>query len=178
MAGYALTKVCTKCGIEKEPPSFYKSSSSRCKECVSAHNKRYYADNKEGILQDRALSASSRRESILVYNQEYYKSNREKILIQKAEYGKLYPDRLASRNVLRKAYRSKATPAFIDTEAVSSLYKEAAKLSRDTGVAHHVDHIIPLRSKLVCGLHWEGNLQIITAEENLRKGNRVWPNMP
>ena len=37
----------------------------------------------------------------------------------------------------------------------------------------YVDHIIPLKNKAVCGLHWHKNWQVIPATENLKKGNKL-----
>jgi len=42
------------------------------------------------------------------------------------------------------------------------------------GVKHHVDHMWPLSDG---GPHWSGNLQIITATENLSKHDKVDPNI-
>lgn len=47
-------------------------------------------------------------------------------------------------------------------------YREAQKLTKTTGVEHHVDHIRPLAAG---GVHHPDNLQVITAEENLLKSS-------
>jgi hypothetical protein len=36
----------------------------------------------------------------------------------------------------------------------------------------------PLNHPLVCGLHCEHNLQLLTREANAAKRNRWWPDMP
>lgn len=76
-------------------------------------------------------------------------------------------------NQTREATKLKATPLWACKKTIESVYAEANRLSIDTGIVHHVDHIIPLRSPLVCGLHVQGNLRAIPAVDNLRKGNRL-----
>lgn len=73
----------------------------------------------------------------------------------------------------RKALQDNAVPCWFDKEKVDAFYLEAARLTKETGISHEVDHIIPIGGKNVVGLHWHGNLQILTRSENRRKCNRV-----
>lgn len=71
----------------------------------------------------------------------------------------------------RKArMRSSSGSPRLDGPQIRALYAEAVRLSRTTGIAHHVDHIIPLKHG---GKHVIENLQIITATENMKKGARL-----
>lgn len=73
-------------------------------------------------------------------------------------------DRVNDKIIRRK--RNTHTPAWADQEAIRKLYHIAI----ETGMT--VDHIIPIQNPIVCGLHVETNLQLLTRAENGRKGNR------
>jgi alpha-mannosidase len=76
---------------------------------------------------------------------------------------------------IEKQKRTKsATPSWANKEKIKEIYIQAVKLSESTGVRHEVDHIIPLTSKLVCGLHNEFNLQILPMVENRIKSNKFF----
>jgi hypothetical protein len=70
-----------------------------------------------------------------------------------------------------------ATPKWADGDALDAVYRLAQKLTEESGVCHEVDHIVPLKSENVCGLHCEANLRVISLEANRSKGNRHWPDM-
>jgi 5-methylcytosine-specific restriction endonuclease McrA len=53
------------------------------------------------------------------------------------------------------------------------LYQIAITMTQTTGEQYVVDHIYPLRSDVVCGLHVPWNLRIITQQQNLQKSNAV-----
>lgn len=86
------------------------------------------------------------------------------------------PEMRAYRSALR-AKEKRATPAWANDFFIKEAYELASLRTKMTGIVWHVDHVVPLQSKRVCGLHWEGNFQVIPARENSAKGNRHWPNM-
>lgn len=72
----------------------------------------------------------------------------------------------------RRASKLNATPSWVDHKKINMIYEKARWLESITGLKYHVDHVIPLKGKNVCGLHiWE-NLQLLEASINLSKGNK------
>jgi hypothetical protein len=78
-----------------------------------------------------------------------------------------------AHTVKYQAMKKSATPSWANLEAIKSLYNVAHYFDWISGgfVKHHVDHIVPLQGKTVCGLHVENNLQILIDKDNLRKSN-------
>ena len=75
----------------------------------------------------------------------------------------------------RYSAKRRRTPPWLTAEhkrQIRAVYAECRRVSKETGVKHHVDHIVPLVGKTVSGLHVPWNLQIITGAENARKANK------
>ena len=60
---------------------------------------------------------------------------------------------------------------FVRAELIKIVYEKAGAMGFE------VDHVVPLQSKVVCGLHVWSNLQLLSQIENGKKGNRFWPDM-
>jgi len=76
----------------------------------------------------------------------------------------------------RRAAKLNATPGWLSKEhlkEIDEVYAEAIRLSEETGIKHHVDHIIPLQGETVSGLHVPWNLRAIPAFDNLSKHNKL-----
>lgn len=74
----------------------------------------------------------------------------------------------------RREIMKYAKPEWRDNKKIKSIYEKCKKLNELAGfIKYHVDHIIPIKGREVCGLHWHENLQIMTAEENQRKQNKL-----
>lgn len=72
----------------------------------------------------------------------------------------------------RRAVQLNTFPQWADKEAIKEIYKNRIKKELQTGKKYHVDHIVPLQGKRVCGFHVEYNLQILPAHENIKKNNK------
>lgn len=120
--------------------------------------------------------------------QRYYEANKDAVkaraMARPTEDKQRYREKWASENVvyiraLTKARRRKhrlATPKWLkrsDMLAIRHLYQIAITMSKTTGQAYVVDHIIPLQHEYVCGLHVPWNLRVITREDNLTKSNKL-----
>ena len=176
-------KTCVKCNTEYPLSSFYKSKGGKdghrtdCKYCCRESDNKYKEINKVRLYKQTKDWKLKNKESIKEYMIEYRITNKDKI----QEVNKLWVEENRDRyrviknvcNAQRRATKKCAFVKWADNNKIKILYKEAQKLTLLTGIQHHVDHIIPLVNDLVCGLHCEDNLRVITALENITKGNKL-----
>lgn len=197
-----LEKICTSCGVLKPLEMFSRQRErkdgrkSNCKECVSKSARRYYDENKEQLKKKWKKYYENNKEKCNKASAKWAKENveksrarflryRHKNLEKVNNYNRLRRlsnlARDAAKTAKRRSRKREATPNWLTEEhmlQILSFYEESSRLSKSTGVKHHVDHIVPLRGKNVCGLHVPWNLQVITAEENLKKRNKYDDEQP
>ena len=130
----------------------------------------------------------NKREDVKDRKNEWYEANREQVIQAAAtrplEVKRVYQKAWKERNTVwvradTKARRRKhrlATPKWLTREQkgqIRELYKIAITMTKTTGEQYVVDHIVPLRSEFVCGLHVPWNLRVIPRQENLLKSNKL-----
>jgi len=143
---------------------------------ISTYKKHWRQENIDIITAKKKSYYESNKEIITTKQKEWRDSNKEIKAARDRNWRQTNPHKVTAYGAKRKANKLKATPCWADMEAVSVLYKLAAAAT-DGGVPTHVDHIVPLQSDIVCGLHCEANLQLLPASDNLSKSNRHWPDM-
>ena len=183
----STSKACSRCGIYKPLEDFVglKAKTYHCKACHRIRSKEYRANNPEKMQAYRDEHKSRYRE----YWKKRYQENKEELgLEMKERYESLKNDpafkqsraeyfrnwRLTERGSRlhrdkenrRRAQKLSATPSWANKNVITEIYLNCPD-------GYHVDHIVPLQGKNVCGLHVEWNLQYLPANENLKKGNRL-----
>lgn len=138
-----------------------------------AWSKANYKINREAVLEASKTYYENNLTKRRSYNQKYRELNSEKLKANDRQYYKENKYVRYSSNARRRAAKLQATPKWADMEKIKEIYRQRETLSRESGIVHHVDHIVPLRGKTVCGLHVEYNLRVVPAKENLHKNCRL-----
>ena len=154
-------KTCTSCTVNKNLSEFYMrkgKARSECKECTLAQNKKSITP--EAKLKAQVNYRSRNRDELNKKHSDYKKVNRPLCNAQWMKY---------------HANKRNATPAWLTKEQeadIKAMYNLAKKFEKLCNISYHVDHIVPLAGKDVCGLHVPWNLQLLPASINIAKSNK------
>lgn len=192
-----VLKFCKKCSTEKPLSDFSKKKSSKdgldsnCSACCRARAKAYREANPEKakaavikcVKERRDVYNRKKREYAKIHSQaavrrarEWNIKNPEAIRVCRKNWKVHNKHKINSYTAKRRAKLINATPKWLKKEQLQEIegfYESARERYLETGVRFHVDHIVPLNGKTVCGLHVPWNLQILPEKENLSKSNKV-----
>ena len=190
-------KKCSRCQLAQDNDRFHKDSQSKsgfksqCKTCCLSAAKNYRTLNKDKVREAKQKCYLSKKEKyrlmhssyffnnkakLLKINKDWQLSNKEKMRAYRAKWKINNPEEVRADNNYRKSLKRRATPPWITEEHLKEIkawYRAAAECKWLSDEKLHVDHIIPLRGKDVCGLHVPWNLQVLPASTNFRKSNKV-----
>jgi len=171
---------CLRCKCEwmvkkyKEDEDFRKRQRAYRKKYQVLNSKKLSEISRKWAIENPEKDKEVKRQAYLKNKAEYIKrasewsqNNKEKCREVRKKWKMNNPFFVALDHAKRRSLEIMAIPKWADKNKIKQIYKEAHKKGMD------VDHIIPLRSKYVCGLHVENNLQLLTPQENWKKGNRL-----
>lgn len=144
----------------------------------ATNHKRWREADPERTKQRRRDNYAAAKERENATSRAYKAAHADDLREKNAAYLRANPELNRFHRSQRRSREAMATPPWADPKKIRAIYAAGVATSAATGVPHEVDHIVPLKSELVCGLHCEANLQVISSTQNRSKRNRHWLHMP
>jgi hypothetical protein len=176
-----LLKNCGACGQDKPLTHFSKKHNRlqpKCKSCQSLYYKRYREKNRLKLVTASSDYYKENQEDLLSKKADYRVKNREDLKLKSRLYYKDNKLVFKDYRTARKTRVKQATPPWLTKlhwQEIESIYSLARDCQITSGQMYHVDHILPLKGKNVCGLHVPWNLQVLPADINQSKRNKEIP---
>jgi len=149
-------------GQSEKKKEYDKKWASENRARSNAIKKAWAARNPEKV----AAYFEANKERKLDHMRDYYKKNADALKAKTIEWRNANPSHANALSGKRRRAVAVATPSWANKDKMNEIYKAARSEGKE------VDHVIPLQGKLVCGLHVETNMVVVTMTENRRKGAR------
>lgn len=167
---YVVSRKCIQCAKDAAM-AWNKANPDR----FNASLKKYRSAHPERISEQGRSWRTKNPARVKANNDRWQNANKEKFLGISSSWKRRNRPHVNAKVTERRLMQIQRTPAWLtdeDRANIKKFYELAAELTKAYGSPWHVDHIIPLRGKIVSGLHVPWNLQVLPASVNVRKGNR------
>jgi 16S rRNA C967 or C1407 C5-methylase (RsmB/RsmF family) len=141
------------------------------KELKKEQRRKRYKENKNEVLLQMKLYRETNKEKVQTQTKIWHENNPDRVKEIKNNWQKNNKGKKNAQTAKRYAIKLKATTLDADLNKIKEFYILAERLTKETGVKYSVDHIKPL---IKGGLHHQNNLQVISLEENIKKGS-IYP---
>lgn len=107
------------------------------------------------------------------YAKRWRSENKDRLPVYETRRNK---GKLSANRIKKRAAMRNAVPKWLsdqDLELINKIYMHARDCTVSTGERYEVDHIVPIISDKVCGLHVPWNLQVLPMDMNRSKRNKL-----
>lgn len=176
------SKICTGCEKDRSFSEYTEAKlgkfglRSKCIFCRAEEAIKYNSAHKEENSARGKKYRTEKAQKISIQRAEHTLKNKERLAEYQKAWREANPGKSNARTARRRASRQKAIPKWLTKEQhreMIAFYDEAAKLTKETGIPHEVDHIEPLQGKDRSGFHVPWNLQVLTKSDNRRKSRKT-----
>lgn len=157
-------------------PEFRNKAALAAKEWRARNYERHRQTSKSWYLSHKEQAAKAKRawvdrnwDHVKEKSRVYCERTKERRSLNQAIWRSKNKDRIADHRFARRGRK----PSWVTWQDLYRIKKEARRISKETGILHEIDHVLPLISKHVSGLDVPENLRIIPRRSNRSKGNKI-----
>jgi hypothetical protein len=167
-------RTCRSCGADITY-SYKPKHGHNCAACNAEYQKAYRQAKAQHIAESKKQWKLRNSAHVKAKDRAYAEEHPDRRAAARARWDARNPGVTSAAKSKNRAERIKRIPTWLsedDKWMIAQAHDIAQLRTKLFGFAWHVDHVIPLKGKMVSGLHTPYNLQVIPAKANVSKNNR------